>query len=138
MQTNYTTSRLHLVALTLQDADFIFELVNTPEWIKFIGQRNVYTVDQATAYIQKIVNNDTILYWVVKIKNTTTSAGIVTLMKRDYLDYWDIGFAFLPKHTGKGYAYEAADVVLKDILSSSALEQVLALTLKANDHSITL
>jgi [ribosomal protein S5]-alanine N-acetyltransferase len=138
MHTNYTTSRLYLVGLTLKDADFIFELVNTREWIRFIGQRNVNTPEQATAYIQKILNNTNAHYWVIKTKDENISLGVVTLMKRDYLDHWDIGFALLPDHTGKGYAYEAANVVLKDTINNPAHEQVLATTLPTNVHSITL
>jgi RimJ/RimL family protein N-acetyltransferase len=138
MQTTYTTPRLHLVELTVKDADFIIELVNSQEWIRFIGHRNVNTVEQATAYIQKILNNTNTHYWVIKTKDENISIGVVTLMKRDYLAHWDIGFALLPHHTGKGYAYEATDVVLKSIINNPAHEQVLATTLKTNIRSIAL
>ena len=45
------TERLRLRWLTADDAAFMFELVNDPTWIKFIGDRNVKTVDAARAYI---------------------------------------------------------------------------------------
>ena len=52
MQTNYKTERLLLRSLTLADAPFIFELVNTAGWIQFIGDRNVHNHEDAERYIQ--------------------------------------------------------------------------------------
>ena len=57
MQTNYTTARLLLDELKLHDAEFIMELVNTPEWIKFIEERNINSKEEAITYIQKIIDN---------------------------------------------------------------------------------
>jgi hypothetical protein len=38
MQKHFTTARLVLDELTLSDSAFIAQLVNTPEWLKFIGR----------------------------------------------------------------------------------------------------
>ena len=65
MQHTFTTNRLVLESLTLADANFMFELLNTAEWLRFIGNRNINTLEDATAYIQKIINNTAIHYWVV-------------------------------------------------------------------------
>jgi RimJ/RimL family protein N-acetyltransferase len=138
MQNNYNTSRLVLDELKLSDAEFILELVNTPEWIKFIGERNINNKEDAAAYIQRIIDNPDINYRVVKIKDEHTPIGIVTLIKRDYLDHHDIGFAFLTSYGKKGYAYEAAAAVLGDILKDPAHTQVLATTVKDNINSIQL
>src|ERR1700712_4843826 len=97
MQNNYYTKRLILNELSLNDKAFITELLNTPEWIKFIGDRNIRTKENAREYIQKIMVNPNIKYWVVKLQDEKTSIGIITFIKRDYLEYNDIGFAFLSK-----------------------------------------
>jgi len=34
------------------------------------------------------------------------------IIKRDYLEHPDIGFAFLPEFTGKGFAFEIADATM--------------------------
>ena len=138
MQTKYTTSRLLLDQLKLHDAEFIMELVNTPEWIKFIGERNIKNKEDAKAYIQKIIENPDINYRVVSIKEDKTPIGIITLIKRDYLDHHDIGFAFLTSYGKKGYAYEAAATVLQDIIKDPAHAQVFATTIKQNTNSIQL
>jgi len=134
MQDNHVTSRLSLKGLTLNDAEFIKDLVNTPGWLKFIGERNVKSNEDAVNYIQKILDNPNARYWVVRLIDTSEAIGVVTLIKRDYLEHHDIGFAFLPQHTGKGYAYEATNTIL------SALEQktMLAITIKENTNSISL
>jgi RimJ/RimL family protein N-acetyltransferase len=50
----------------------------------------------------------------------------------------DIGFAFLPKFWGKGYAYEAASAVLAYGKSAIGLKRIVAITSPANQSSIKL
>jgi Acetyltransferases, including N-acetylases of ribosomal proteins len=107
MQNHISTNRLLLDILTLEDYQFIIQLLNTKGWIEFIGDRNVHSKDEAIAYINKILDSPTINYWVVRIKSENLPIGIVSFLKRDYLENFDIGFAFLPEFTGNGYAYEA-------------------------------
>ena len=100
----YKTERLQLQKLTLHDVNFIFELVNTGAWIKFIGDRQVKTTADAIAYIEKITANPDVNYWVVKLKDSIVPLGVITFIKRNYLEQHDIGFAFLPQHAKKGHA----------------------------------
>jgi ribosomal-protein-alanine N-acetyltransferase len=138
MKTYYKTQRLSLHPLTLNDAEFISELVNSPGWIQFIGDRNVRSTEDAAAYIRKLLDNPAIYYWVVKTIDQQTPMGVVTLIQREYLDHPDIGFAFLPRYSGQGYAYEATHSVLTDVLSNPSTENVLATTIKENENSIKL
>ena len=136
MAENYQTTRLNLQQLTLEDDAFIFELVNTSGWLTFIGDRNVLSVQDAASYIQRISSSAQINYWVVRIKESLTPIGVVTFIKRDYLDFPDLGFAFLPAYAGQGYAFEASSVVLQHLLETNA--SILATTLAANNTSIRL
>jgi len=43
---------LFLREFNLSDASFIVELLNSPGWIEFIGDRNVHSVDDAILYLQ--------------------------------------------------------------------------------------
>jgi hypothetical protein len=45
------TERLYLRALNLEDAAFILELVNSPGWLKYIGYRNINTIEDAQNYL---------------------------------------------------------------------------------------
>lgn len=132
------TARLRLTDLTPADSGFILELVNSPGWLAFIGDRNIRTKEDAEVYIAKIRTNDTTRYWVVRLKEQNSAIGVVTLIRRDYLDHPDIGFAFLPEHSKNGYAFEAAATVLKNIMNSELYPEILATTVKENDHSIRL
>jgi RimJ/RimL family protein N-acetyltransferase len=138
MQIDYRTPRLLLTKLTMHDAEFIMELVNTPGWLKFIGNRSIGNTQQAAEYIRKIIADPDINYWVVKTKDENTPVGIISFIRRQYLDHHDIGFAFLPAHTGRGYAYEATAAVLNDIINDGTHTQVLATTVKENTNSIKL
>jgi ribosomal-protein-alanine N-acetyltransferase len=138
MQNSYTTERLSISPLSFNETEFILALVNTPGWIKFIGDRKVNNLKEAKAYIKKIKKISTIKYWVVKLKEDEIPIGIVTLIKRDYLEYHDIGFAFLPVYGKKGYALEAASVVLNQVSKQYKLRRVLATTVKDNASSINL
>ncbi len=138
MKQQYKTKRLTLNRLILQDAHFIFDLVNTPGWIKYIGDRDIHSIDDAATYIEKILNNPGITYWVVQLTGKHTQVGIITFIKRDYLAHHDIGFAFLPDHTNKGLAFEAAFAVLNDLLETGSDTHILATTLKENNASVHL
>jgi [ribosomal protein S5]-alanine N-acetyltransferase len=138
MQSIFTTARLTLAPLTTAHNVFILELVNTPGWLRFIGDRNVNNVADATAYIEKINNNPAITYWVVTPQQQQEPAGIITYIKRDYLDYPDIGFAFLPQYAGKGYALEAAAVVIDHLAANQVTPHLLATTIAENERSIGL
>ena len=138
MQSSLTTDRLLIEPLSVNDYNFIFELLNTEGWIKFIGQRNINSAADATAYIQKIIDNPNTTYWTVQHKDTQTAIGVVTLIKRDYLEHHDIGFAFLPQFANNGYAYEAASAFLNHVISSYNLSTILATTIPENNSSIKL
>jgi RimJ/RimL family protein N-acetyltransferase len=138
IQTLLTTDRLLIEPLTVNDNNFILELVNTDGWIEFIGNRNVTSQVEATAYIQKIIDNPNTTYWVVKIKNNQTKIGIITFIKRDYLEHHDIGFAFLPNFANNGYAYESANTVLKNVIHQYNLSHIFATTVPENIISIKL
>jgi [ribosomal protein S5]-alanine N-acetyltransferase len=132
------TTRLSLTDLNESDSEFIFELVNTADWIKFIGNRNVNDIPDAVAYIRRIQSSKNVTYWVVRLRDGNTPIGIITWIKRDYLEHPDIGFAFAPAFTGKGYAYEATSAVLSEVLKDENYPTVLATTVANNLKSIRL
>jgi RimJ/RimL family protein N-acetyltransferase len=138
MQTKFTTQRLFIDILTTSDHEFICELVNTEGWLKFIGDRNVHSNEDAITYINKMSNTPAVTYWVVRLIESNIPIGIITFIKRAYLDYYDIGFAFLPKYEGNGYAYEATREVLSVLIQQPEHSIILATTLPGNVRSIRL
>ncbi len=138
MQPIIITSRLLLKPLASNDNGFILELVNSEGWLKYIGDRNINSLEDASVYIQKVNSNSLITYWVAKLKEANNSIGIITFIKRSYLDHYDIGFAFLPKFTNNGYAFEATKAVLSQIIQQQVHTNILAITVPENKDSIRL
>lgn len=138
MQNTYTTHRLMLNRLCPNDNAFIFELLNSEGWKQFIGERNIHTIEDADSYIEKITNNPNVVYWVVQLLDTNIRVGLITLIKRDYLEHHDIGFAFLPQYAKNGYAFEATQTVMDDLLADGNHHTLLAITLPDNAPSINL
>ena len=137
------TSRLIISKVTLKDAPFFLELMNTPNWIKFIGDRNVRTVIEAEDYLTNgILKSYKALgfgfYKVVLKSNKNRPVGICGLIKRDELKIPDIGFAFLTEFEGQGYGYESSVAVLEQAKKEFGLIKVGAITLELNVNSIKL
>ena len=136
----FKTESLTLREFTTEDAPFILELLNDPAWIKFIGDRGVRNLKDARTYIHErlIISYQEQGFGMWLVEKEGISIGTCGLLKRDYLDELDIGFAFLPAYRGKGYAYEAAKgmmVYAKDVLKKKRL---LAFVLVGNHKSIAL
>jgi len=136
------TDRLVLRHLTTRDTPFIIELVNTEGWIKYIGDRNIKTAEQARQYL---VNGPLKSYadhgfglYLVTLKTGNIPVGMCGLIKRAYLPAPDIGYAFLPGATGKGYALEVARAVLSFAFTNLKIEKILAITLPENERSVRL
>ncbi len=138
MNQNLLSERLFLKSINLTDFEFIKELVNTKGWIKFIGERNIHSDEDARNYIQRIIDNHNVTYWVVNLRTNKKPIGIITFIKRDYLDFYDLGFAFLPEFKKNGYAFEASNLVLVEIELSKSHQFVLATTIPENTKSIKL
>ncbi|HEV2673161.1 MAG TPA: GNAT family N-acetyltransferase [Aliidongia sp.] len=138
----FETDRLILRELVVEDAPFIHALVNDPSWLRFIGDRNVRTFDDARSYI---LDGPIAMYqrlgfglWLVELKDGGTPIGLCGLIKRDTLDHVDIGFAFSPVYRGQGYAMEAAQATLSHAAGDLGLTRVLAIVDPDNARSIRL
>ena len=133
-----TANRLRMERISPADHLFIFELVNTPDWIRFIGDKKIKSPEDAKTFIEKITGSENTTYWVVKLKDGGDPIGVITFIKRDYLPHHDIGFAFLPAFVGKGYAFEATHAILRYLASHKLFTTILAFTLPHNAQSIRL
>jgi len=138
MQSKYSTQRLLLNLISEHDDDFIFSLVNSKGWLQFIGDRNVHSKKDSINYIKRIQNTPDLFYWVAKLKNSKTPIGIVSFLKRNYLEHFDIGFAFLPEYNGHGYAFEATEKILSVVSKKAEHSHILATTIPQNINSINL
>lgn len=147
------TERTILREIVETDAEFILDLLNQPSFIKYIGDRNVRSVKEASEFIKnryrKSYRDFGYGLYVVELKAEfsqseirnppseieNTPIGICGFVKRDSLPDADIGFAFLPQFCGKGYALESANAVMKYGRDVLGLRRVLAITSQDNESS---
>ena len=133
------TERLTLREVTHDDAAFILELLNTPKFIKYIGDRGARSIDDALRYIDERYlasyrDNGYGLYGVVE-NASGKLIGACGFVRRDALPGPDIGFSFLPEFEGKGYGFESATAVMKYGREVLGFDKVLAITSLDNDAS---
>jgi RimJ/RimL family protein N-acetyltransferase len=128
--------------MSTDDASFILGLLNEPSWLQFIGDRGVRTLDDARAYI---LNGPVAMYarrgfglYIVELKDSRRSIGVCGLIKRDYLDDIDLGYALLPQYWSQGYAYEAASAALAYGLGTLGLKRIVAIIDSDNHRSARL
>ncbi|MEM9835540.1 MAG: GNAT family N-acetyltransferase [Bacteroidota bacterium] len=136
------TDRLVISPLTPADAPFIYELLNSPPWLKYIGDRNVHSVDDALRYLENRVfpayRKNGLAGWRVALKENDFPIGNCGFYQRDFLDTPDFGFAFLPEFIGKGYGYEAAQACLDYGIEQLGIKGICAITVPHNLASIGL
>ena len=136
------TERLHLREFNVEDAPFLLRLVNDPAWLQYIGDRKVYSIEDAERYllegsIKSYVDHG-FGFWKVELKDTGEAMGSAGLAKRDYLEEVDLGFAFLPEFRSQGYAQEAAVAIIQYAKETLGIKSLIAITDQQNFSSIKL
>ena len=126
--------------MTLQDAEFILELLNDGAFLQFIGDKGVRTLEDAREYIRSrpLTSYDLNGFglWVVELKSSRTAIGMCGLLKREVLDDVDLGFAFLPQYRFQGFALESAAAVLEYGRQVLGFRRIVAIANSDNAGSI--
>lgn len=133
------TARLVLREVSEADAPFMLELLNSRGFIEGIADRGVRTVEQARAYIvERMLSayaKDGYGMWVAVERASGEPVGVAGLVNRDVLDHPDVGYAFLERAWGRGYAQEAAAAVLRHAREALGMNTVVAITSPGNRAS---
>lgn len=137
------TNRLLISKFTIDDAAFFMELVNTPNWLTYIGDRNVKTIGDAKkriteGHLKSYEVNGFGFYKLLLKEENNKPIGTCGLMKRDTLEHVDIGFAMLPDYEGKGFGYESSIAIMELAKNEFNLKKLVAITLETNSNSIKL
>lgn len=135
----FETERLIVRPTSDIDAKFILKLLNTPKWIKYIGDRNIKTIENAREYIiEKMIPQLERLgysnYTLIR-KLDNQKIGICGLYDREGLEGIDIGFAFLPEYEKMGFAFEASNRIKNAAFDEFGIETISAITTKDNISS---
>lgn len=135
------TARLLIREFTLADAAFILELLNEPAFIQFIGDKGVRNLADAGQYLRDGplagYAKHGFWLWCVTLPDDTP-LGSCGLLKRDFLEHPDLGYAFLARHCRRGYAHEAAAAVMRHAREHLHLTTIHAITAFRNPDSVKL
>lgn len=133
------TPRLTLRHLTLNDDAFIVELVNDPDFLRYIGDKGVRSLADAHRYLESgplaSYAEHGFGLFLVERRRDGVSLGICGLLKRPTLADPDVGFAFLPSCRGRGYASEAAAASLAWGRREKGMDRIVAITSPDNAGS---
>ncbi|MVN92203.1 GNAT family N-acetyltransferase [Mucilaginibacter aquatilis] len=136
------TERLVLRKFSINDAPFIVELLNTPTWKQYIGDRGIQTIAEANNYLVKVILMNYAIngfgLYMMESKESGQAIGMCGLLKREYLAYADLGYALLPQFEGNGYASEAALATINYAFNVFGWPVVAAITQPDNQRSIKL
>ncbi|MET0281192.1 MAG: GNAT family N-acetyltransferase [Steroidobacteraceae bacterium] len=134
-----TTARLALRRPEPSDAEFILRLVNDPDWLRYIGDRGVRTLEEASAFIDERLlgsfHQHGFGLWVVEPRAGGAALGLCGLLKRDELEHVDVGYAFLPEARQRGYALEAARCAVAFATATLGMRHLVAIVQPANEPS---
>ncbi len=111
------TPRLWIDELRPEDAGALLQLLNDPDFIEQIGDRNVRSLDDAHRFLrtgpQASYREHGFGMFAVRSRAAAEFLGLCGLVRRTELETVDLGYAFLPSARGQGFALEAARRVLR-------------------------
>lgn len=133
----FHTERLRLRAPNWDDLDNIHKLGSNSIVMRYISQGKTQTLDEAKADLEKRINSSRGIfgYWVVEERDSGAFVGWLALKRLDKTNDIEVGYRFLEKFWGKGYATEGSQELLKYAFQTLNLSRVVAIALEENRAS---
>ena len=132
------TERLILREITNEDIYAMFELDSNPDVHKYLGNRPVKTIEASEKLIDAIklqYSERGIGRWAVINKQTNEFMGWSGLRLYNenesfngYTNFYDVGYRFIPKFWGKGYATESGKAAIAYAFTTLKLKTVYGIT----------
>jgi ribosomal-protein-alanine N-acetyltransferase len=115
MKSSIETERLILREMISSDDAGMFELDSDPDVHRFLGKKPVKHIDESRLMIKNLrkqYDENGIGRWAVILKDTNEFIGwsgikLIADSINDHQNFYEIGYRFIQKHWGKGYATEA-------------------------------
>lgn len=123
----FETARLYLRQFTLDDAGLILALNSDPEVLKYLHEPLLQDEAHATQILKTIIlpqYEKKIGRWATFTKDNNEFIGWCGLKYRPELDEIDLGYRFMKKYWGFGYATEAARHTLEYGLQKLHLQTI--------------
>lgn len=143
MRKSIETERLLLREFELSDADGMFELESNSNVHRYVGNKPISHIDESKAYIE-FVHQQYETYgtgrWAVILKETNEFLGwsgikFITSEINNHKDFYEIGYRFIERHWGKGYATEAGKVFVNYAFNELKADALYAYADAGNENS---
>jgi ribosomal-protein-alanine N-acetyltransferase len=143
MKSFIETERLILREMISSDEEGMFELDSNPEVHRFVGKSPVTLIDESRLMIENIRTQyaeNGIGRWAVILKETNEFIGWsgIKLIKdtiNNHQNFYEIGYRFIQKHWGKGYATEAGLAFVDYAFNEMKIENLYAYADAGNINS---
>jgi ribosomal-protein-alanine N-acetyltransferase len=121
MKTIIETERLYLREILPEDVEGMFEMDSDPEVQRFLGRTPVKTLEKSMAIIENI-RQQYVDFGVARLAIIEKSSGdfvgwgglkLITESMNGFQDFHDLGYRFIKRYWGQGYAQESSRGVIK-------------------------
>ena len=137
---SFESDRLYLRPTTEEDAALVLAILTAPKALKFIGDRNLHSEEDAREYIRQgaliQLRERGYANYTLVTKETGTKVGVCGLYVRPDLELIDLGYALHPDHEGQGYAREASKRIMQAAKERFGQLKLSAITHGENTASI--
>lgn len=133
------TPRLLLRKKEVEDAPFFFELNSDPLVTQYTGDgafKNIQEAEEIVKYVIGQYEKNGYGRWLVAEKETGEPLGWCGLKYHDDTQETDLGYRFMQKYWGKGYATEAALACIDYGFKILKLNRIYGQAMKENVNSI--
>lgn len=144
MQFQIETERLILRELRSTDLDGMFELDSDPEVHKYLGNKPVTTIEESQKILESVIyqyKERGIGRWAAIEKSTGDFIGWSGLRlnteynMNGFTKYYDVGYRFIKRYWGKGYATESGKASVNYAFSVLKLPELYGTTEIGNEAS---
>jgi ribosomal-protein-alanine N-acetyltransferase len=137
------TDRLLLREFIAADDIGMFELESNPNVHIYVGNKPITHIDESRAYIELVQQQYKNLgtgRWAVILKETGEFIGwsgikFITNEINQHKDFYEIGYRFIEKHWGKGYATEAGKAFIDYAFNVMKVDALYAYADAGNENS---
>ena len=137
---SFESDRLYLCPTTEEDAALVLAILTAPKALKFIGDSNLHSEEDAREYIRQRaltqLRERGYANYTLVTKETGTKVGVCGLYVRPDLELIDLGYALHPNHEGQGYAREASKRIMQAAKERFGQLKLSAITHGENTASI--
>ncbi len=133
------TERLVLREIGLNDKAEMFRLHSHPEVQKYTGEAPIESIEEMEEAIRiRLADYKTYGFgrWATFLKDRMQFIGWAGLAYLPEFDEIDLGYRFLPKYWGEGYATEVSRAILQYGFNNLKLKRIIAIAMKENKASI--